>query len=177
MRPAGRKDIIDYLAAQGVFQDAREIAAVSALLGAGQLMAGADPAEVGIAAAAGAGVSAAVKPLAAVAGRGVGRYLDRHPVKTPAFANRMHAGFMGAIPGSRVDIFNRIDRGELDHPSSRLPRAIYNVNYKDGDRTRGNLEGDYGMIARRYGDNVAQALVQLMAPGLMPEPATAGPAA
>ena len=169
LRLAGRKELIDRLAAQGVFQDAREIAAVSALLGIGQLAAGADPQEVGIAALAGAGVSAATKPIAAMAGRGVGRYLDNHPISVPQRAEAAHSALMGSVKGSSDDIKNRVKAGTLYEKESELARAIYNVNYKDGNRTRGTLEGDYGMLARRYGDNVAQAVIQLAVPGLIPE--------
>ena len=169
LRLAGRKELIDRLAAQGVFQDAREIAAVSALLGIGQLAAGADPQEVGIAALAGAGVSAATKPIAAMAGRGVGRHLDNHPIPVPQRVNAAHQALMSSVKGSRDDLVRRKLAGTLSEPEAKLAKEIYKVNYRDGNRTRGTLEGDYGMLARRYGDNVAQAVIQLAVPGLIPE--------
>jgi hypothetical protein len=169
VRPAARQDVIDYLAAQGIFQDAREIAAVSALIAGGQLLAGADPTEVGIAALAGAGVSAATKPIAAAAGRGVGRYLDNHPIQVPPRAESAHRVLMASMTGSQDDLARRKVAGTLSEPEARLAKEIYKVNYKDGDRTRGKLEGDYGMIARRYGDNVAQAVIQMAVPGLIPD--------
>lgn len=170
MRLAGAQDIIRKLAAQGVFQDAREIAAVSALLGLGQYAAGANPEDIAIAALAGAGVSAAVKPVAAMAGRRMGRFMDNHPMAVHPRGQQFHEGFMGSIEGSRTDMINRMNRGELDTPAGQRALEKYKVNYSDGERIRGLMEGDVGLIARRYGDNVAQALVQTSMPGLIPEP-------
>lgn len=168
-RYAGGNEIVRKLAAQGIFQDAKEIAVVSALLGVGQYAAGADPQEIALSALAGAGVSAVAKPIAARAGRAVGRAIDRNPPPVHPRGQQFHEGFMRAIPGSRSNMIDRRNKGELRTPAGERAADKYRVNYKDGDRTRGVMEGDLGLIARTYGDNVAQAVAQLLLPGVLPE--------
>ena len=162
---------LQQLLANGVFQDAGEIALVTGLLTAGQLAAGGDPEAVALAAALGAGASIPARPVAAAMGRGVGRFVDAQGIRPAAnsAADRAYRHLVTQnVPGTNANTKMLLANGLLGTPYGQASYNRYmNSGFNADGSRRGFVEHDLGVVARQYGDNAAQAAVQLMAPGLI----------
>ena len=158
------------LLATGAVQDAGEIALAAGLISAAQLAAGTDPSAVAGSALLGAGVSIPARPLAAGMGRGIGRAIDATQARygqPPEVLQKIYGGVTQAIPGTNANVQRYMNHGTLNTLPGQMSLGRYDANHFATDGSRyGTMEGDIGSLARTGGDNVAQALVQLLAPGL-----------
>ena len=161
---------LQQLLENGTFHELGQIALTTGLVTAGQLAAGADPGAVALAAILGGAVSIPARPVAGAMGHAVGRGIDAHQARhgqPHEFLRKHYDGFSRGIPGTNSNIKMHLAKGTVQTPMGVQARAMAHAHQKKPDGTRrGYMEGDLGLMSRTYGDNVAQALVQIAAPGV-----------
>ena len=115
------------------------------------------PEEIAISTGLGIGGAMAARPVMGQIGYAGGRLLDK---MNPNAAASM-PGIAKMIPGTPQSV-QAMEGNEL---LQDLMRAKYNQNFitKDG-KERGFLEGTTGLIARQYGDNIAQLGIAMATP-------------
>ena len=163
-RKAASKNILESIknsyVNSGFVQDAAETL-LGAGIGAGYQAMFTDmtPEEIAISTTLGIGGAMAARPLMGTAGYAAGRQGDR---MFPNAAEGM-PGIAKMIPGTPQSV-QAMEGNELVQD---LFRAKYNQNFrtKDGSE-RGFLEGTTGLIARQYGDNVAQLGIAMATPAI-----------
>jgi len=142
----------------GFAQDAMETL-LGAGLGAGYQVLFTDmtPEEIAISTGLGIGGAMVARPAMGTVGYAMGRQGDR---MFPNAAESM-PGIAKLIPGTPQSV----QAMEGNKVVQDLFRAKYNQNFKKKDgNERGFLEGTTGLIARQYGDNVAQLGIAMATP-------------
>jgi hypothetical protein len=163
-RKAASKNILEAIknsyVNSGFVQDAAETL-LGAGIGAGYQAMFTDmtPEEIAISTTLGIGGAMAARPVMGTVGYAMGRQGDR---MFPKAADNM-PGIAKLIPGTPQSV-QAMEGNELVQD---LFRAKYNQNFrkKDGSE-RGFLEGTTGLIARQYGDNVAQLGIAMATPAI-----------
>ena len=145
MRPALAK-IVELYKTNPVFQDLIETAAGTALVAGGQaVMTDMTPEEIAIASTAAFGAGMIGRPVMGRAGQAIGGVLDRR------------------YPGASAEFAGSLQEGKAMMP--KLMQEMYDA--KMGPYQHLGGFGQYGnMLGRAYGDNAAQVLVGLAAPGI-----------
>ena len=162
MRKAASKNILEALkdsyVNSGFVQDAAETL-LGAGIGAGYqaLFTDMTPEEIAISTGLGIGGAMAARPIMGQMGYAAGRLGDK---MYPNAAANM-PGIAKMIPGTPQSV-QAMEGNKL---LQDLMRAKYNQNFitKDG-KERGFLEGSAGLLARQYGDNVAQLGIAMATP-------------
>ena len=174
---------------RAIIHDLGESLAMAGLITVPQLLSEeSDKEALAIQAAAGVGAAMATRPLARRAGRAVGRQIDKRPgatqyptdtvgyfqamQKDPSIFKHLHKP-MNMLASSRDTMHSTAGRMMTDYAGIPAWQAavLKNVdpvrytrakayNTVDGKVLNG-MEADLGVIAGAFGDNVAQALVQL----------------
>jgi len=167
---------VDKLLERAIVHDVGETAAQTGLIAGLQLANGVDPEQVAAASALGFATGTAARPIMRAGGAAVGRAAEKYSTAKQA-PNAYHT-VMQFIPGTRQsytamqDILNNPKTpigikgimSSIEPINTSRARAFYNK--ADGTQS-GPLEGDFSVIARMFGDNVAQAAAQLIATGVM----------
>ena len=153
-RKAASRNILskikDLYVNSGFAQDAVETLLGAGLAAGGQaLFTDMTPEEIAISTGLGIVGATAARPAMGHIGYAAGRMGDK---MFPNAANQM-PGIARIIPGTPQSV-QAMEGNEL---LQDLMRAKYNQNFKLKDgKERGFLEGTTGLIARQYGDNIAQ---------------------
>lgn len=167
---------VEKLLERAIVHDVGETAAQTGLIAGIQLANGADPEQVAAASALGFATGTAARPVMRAGGAAVGRAAEKY--STVKQAPNAYNTVMQFIPGTRQSysaMQNVLNNPKAPIGMKAFISAVEPVNtsrarafYTKADGSSlGPLEGDFSVLARMFGDNVAQAAAQLIAAGVM----------
>lgn len=167
---------VDKLLEKAIVHDIGETAAQTGLIAGIQLANGVDPEQVAMSSTLGFATGTAARPLMRAGGAAVGRSAEKF--STAKQAPNTYHNVMQYLPGTRqsyTSINNALNDSNTAPGIKALLSMVEPLNtsrarafYTKADgSTAGPLEGDFSVIARMFGDNIAQAAAQLITSGVL----------